>query len=192
MTHPKPWRHIRSEELQNCKVFSVERRALVESPHTGDHHDFYRIEADDWVNVVPVTPTGEIVMVRQFRHGARHVTLEVPGGIVDPGETPSEAAAREVLEETGYCGEDPIALGAVNPNPALFGNQCHSFWIANARPVAEIQNGATEETVVELVPGDQLEARLRAGDITHALVIACLHFYHLARTTQNHHAKITR
>ena len=183
MTHPKPWRHVRSETLQHCKVFSV-GRDLVESPHTGEHHPFYRIDSEDWVNVVPVTPEGEIVMVRQYRHGARHVTLEIPGGIVDPGETPAEAAARELLEETGYRGDAPVPIGAVNPNPALFGNACHSFWIANARPVAAIQNGETEETVVECVPGDQLQARLTAGDITHALVIAGLYWYELAQRSR--------
>jgi 8-oxo-dGTP pyrophosphatase MutT (NUDIX family) len=171
---------VDTENLQDCKVFSVSR-TLAESPHTGAQHPFYRIDAGDWVNVVPVTPEGEVVMVRQFRHGSRRVTLEVPGGIVDPGETPAEAAARELLEETGYRGGAASPLGVVNPNPALFGNACHTYVIREAVRVAEIANGETEETVVELVPGESLHARLKAGDIEHALVVAALYWYDLHR-----------
>jgi 8-oxo-dGTP pyrophosphatase MutT (NUDIX family) len=177
---PPAWRHLETESLQDCKVFSVSR-TLAESPHTGDRHPFYRIDAGDWVNVVPVTPEGEIVMVRQFRHGSRRVTLEVPGGMVDPGETPAEAAARELLEETGYRGDPARPLGVVNPNPALFGNSCHTYVVDRAIRVAEIANGETEETVVELVPGDSVHARLRSGDIDHALVVAALYWYDLQR-----------
>lgn len=179
MTAPKEWKHAEIEPIQDCRVFSV-ARLRAESPHTGERHTFYRIEASDWVNVVPITPAGEIVMVRQFRHGSGELSLEVPGGMVDPGETPAQAAARELLEETGYRGRPPERLGIVNPNPALFGNRCHSFVVRDAEPVAAIRNSETEETVVELLPGAELHQRLVAGDIDHALVIAALYFYELA------------
>lgn len=178
MALPKPWIHEEIELLQDCRVFRV-ARARARSPHGGEGHTFYRIDADDWVNVVPVTPEDEIVMVRQYRHGAREVTLEIPGGIVDPGETPAEAAARELLEETGYRGADPETLGSVNPNPAVFGNRCHSFVIRDAERVAAIQNSATEETAVELVPVGELARLLTGGAIDHALVVAALYRYAL-------------
>ena len=94
-SHPRPWRVLREEHLQHCRVFDV-HVATMESPHTGSAHPFYRIESPAWVNVVALTPQDELVMVRQFRHGPRVVTLEIPGGIVDPGEAPEEAAAREL------------------------------------------------------------------------------------------------
>jgi 8-oxo-dGTP pyrophosphatase MutT (NUDIX family) len=132
------------------------------------------------VNVVPVTGDGRVEMVRQWRHGTREVTLEIPGGIVDPGEAPAAAAAREMLEESGYGGGELIPIGSLSPNPALFTNRVHSFWARGVSRVAEIQNHGEEETVVELVPLADLDRRVREGDIQHALVIAALHFFRLA------------
>ena len=179
MSVPRPWRHLRHDEIHDCRVFRL-GRAVAASPATGHEHTFYRIDSPDWVNVVPVTPAGEIVMVRQFRHGSRAVTLEIPGGLVDPGEPPHLAAARELLEETGFRGGEPEPLGRVNPNPALFGNACHSFVIRGATRVAAIENSATEETVVELVEPARLRELLERGQIDHALVQVALYRYLLA------------
>jgi 8-oxo-dGTP pyrophosphatase MutT (NUDIX family) len=168
------------ERLQDCRVFRVER-ALTRSPHTASAHPFYRIEADAWVNVVATTPQGELVMVRQWRHGASKLTLEIPGGLIDPGEPPEVAAARELLEETGYRAPALRPLGDVNPNPAIFGNRVFTYLAENCERVSEIQNGPLEETWVELVPERELSERLRAGDVDHALVIAALHWWRLHR-----------
>lgn len=176
---PRPWKLLESEKLQDCAVFSV-ARSRCESPRTGQAHDFYRIDSNDWVNVVPVTTAGEIVMVRQFRHGSREVTLEIPGGLIDPGETPQQAAERELLEETGYRPASVLPLGVVNPNPALFGNRCFTFLATASERVAEVRNESTEETVVELVTHEALPGLLRGGEIDHALVIAALHWYQLS------------
>lgn len=175
---PPAWETVAREQLQDCRVFRVQR-ATARSPHTGADHPFYTIDADHWVNVVATTPRDELVMVRQWRHGARKLTLEIPGGIIDPGETPEAAAARELLEETGYAGSPVLPLGAVNPNPALFGNRVHTFLVERCEPVASVQNGPLEETHVELVPAIEIPDRLRAGEIDHALVIAALHWWSL-------------
>jgi 8-oxo-dGTP pyrophosphatase MutT (NUDIX family) len=180
MSRPRRWNALETEALQDCTVFRVSR-TLTESPHTGERHSFYRIDSPDWVNVVPVTPAGEIVMVRQFRHGLRDVTLEIPGGMIDPGETPEQAAARELLEETGYRAARLETLGSVNPNPALFGNRVFSFTAHGCERVAEVVNDGTEETVVELVSPLALRRLLREGRIDHALVMAAFLYFDLVR-----------
>lgn len=178
MAGPKPWTRLTSEALQDCRVFSV-HRVRARSPRTGGEHDFYTIDASDWVNIVALTPDDCVVMVRQYRHGADRVTLETPGGMVDPGETPAQAAARELLEETGYAADEVVPLGGVNPNPALFSNRLHGFLGRGAREVNEVRNESTEETHVELVPLGRMREEVRAGRVDHALVIAVAYLYEL-------------
>ncbi len=176
--HVPAWELVQSEHLQDCRILQV-NRDTARSPHTGETHDFFTIESVDWVNVIPLTPEGDVVMVRQYRHGSRGVTLEIPGGMVDAGEDPGAAVAREMLEETGYAGETPIRLGAVNPNPALFGNLCHSYVIHGAHQVDEIRNEGAEATAVELVPLSEIPERIRRGEIDHALVVTAFHWWGL-------------
>jgi 8-oxo-dGTP pyrophosphatase MutT (NUDIX family) len=166
------WRELSREHLQDCRVFSVSR-TLAEAPDGRSRHPFFRIDSTDWVNVIPLTADGDVVMVRQYRHGAREVTLEIPGGMIDAGESPAQA---------GYRSERIEALGSVNPNPALFGNRLHAFVAHGAERVAEIDNDEREETLVEVVPRSRLPELLRAGRIDHALVLAAFLFFELSRT----------
>lgn len=173
---PKPWQAVADEPLQDCKIFGVHRATMV-SPETGREHDFYRIESPDWVNVVALTRSQELVLVRQFRQGSRIVTREIPGGMIDPGEDPAAAGVRELLEETGYRAGRVEGLGSLNPNPAIFPNRVHMLLALDCEPVAAIQNGPTEETVVELLPLAALDEVLAQGGIDHALVHAALYAF---------------
>lgn len=179
----QPWETIEEVPEGDYRVFSVHRRR-ARSPRSDQAHDFFVIDAPDWVNVVPVTPEGAVVCVEQYRPGTDAVTLEIPGGMVDPGETPAEAARRELLEETGYAAERFIALGAVDPNPAIQNNGCHTFLAAGAwRKEAPSPDGA-EELDVQTVPLKETDALVREGRIRHALVVVA--FYLLKQYVEAH------
>lgn len=174
------WPTLQRHPAQDFRIFSVQpvdRR----SPRTGKVGTYQVIHAPDWVNVVAVTPERNLVMVEQYRHGLDLVTLEVPGGMVDEGEAPAEAAARELVEETGYTGAVAERLGLVHPNPAIQSNS-HSAWlIQDVRRTCEPQLDEGEDIRVVEIPLAEIEDRVRRGDITHSLVICALYWLHLRR-----------
>ena len=173
MSRVKPWRELRREPIADCRVFQVEK-SVAESPVDGEAHDYFRITSADWVQIIPITAAGEVVMVRQYRHGSQSIVLEIPGGLIDPGEDPAVAAARECLEETGYRASRVERLGDLNPNPAIHNHRLHSYFAYGVEKAGEIQNTATEQTEVELVPLERVPALLREGAIDHILVAATL------------------
>jgi ADP-ribose pyrophosphatase len=174
----KPWRCVRSNRPQSFRVFSVRTDTAI-SPRTGGEHDFYIIESRDWVNIIPLTSDERVVMIRQYRHGSREVTLEIPGGLVDPGATPEEAASRELFEETGYGSEEWMKIGEVNPNPALFNNRCHTHLARNVKKVRDPSLDQTEDIEVVLLPLSDIPGMIRKGEIDHAIVISAFSFYFL-------------
>ncbi|MDI7259539.1 MAG: NUDIX hydrolase [Thermodesulfobacteriota bacterium] len=174
----KPWPLVQSQSTQSYRVFSI-RTDTILSPRTGVEHDFYVIESNDWVNIIPLTDDHQVVMVRQYRHGSKEVTLEIPGGLVDPGDTPQEAAARELLEETGYTAGGWIKIGAVNPNPAIFNNRCYTFLANNLRKVSDPKPDQTEDIEVVLIPLSDIPELIQNGKIDHAMVITAFNLYFL-------------
>jgi ADP-ribose pyrophosphatase len=170
------WREVKRESVADCRIFEVERSTAV-SPVDGKPRAFHRIRSVDWAQIVPVTSDGEVVLVRQYRHGDQRLTLEIPGGLVDPGEDPAAAALRECLEETGYRARAALSLGVVAPNPALFANRLHAFYAVDVEPERAVQNTGTEVTEVVLVPATEVEALLLDGEIDHALVAGTLWRY---------------
>jgi ADP-ribose pyrophosphatase len=168
------WDVVSSEIIYGCPVFSVRRDAS--RARDGREHDFHVIETRDWVNVVPITANGDVVLVRQFRHGIRDLTLEVPAGIIDPTDSdPAVAARRELREETGYDCAELRGLGTVHPNPAIMNNQCHMFVAYGARQVGAPQWDGTEELEVTVVPLDTVPDLIRSGALSNALTIVAFH-----------------
>jgi 8-oxo-dGTP pyrophosphatase MutT (NUDIX family) len=133
------------------------------------------IACPDWANVVAVTDDDQVVLVRQFRPGPCLETLETPGGLIDPGEAPIDAAARELVEETGYVARSIEPLGAAFANPALQDNRIH-FFLARGATLAHEQrfDEGGEECEVVLVPRADLERLLENGVFSHALCWAAL------------------
>jgi ADP-ribose pyrophosphatase len=173
------WRRGRSERVADCRVFKV-RRDFSADPRGRGEHDFYVIEAPDWINVIPLTKAGEVVLIEQYRHGSEEISLEIPGGMVDPGEEPRETAARELLEETGYAAREVVLLGRTRPNPAIQDNWIHTFLAPDVERRGEPSNAGTEQTRVRLVPLEQVPALIAGGEITHSLVVVGFHLLGLS------------
>ncbi len=181
MPAPRPWPVVCSTPVADHRIFAVRRDRAV-SPRTGEEHAFIVLETPDWVNVVPVTRDGDAVLVRQYRHGLRQLTLEIPGGMVDADDRdPAESVRRELLEETGYAPDELVPLGWVHPQPAFQTNRCHTYLALGCRRVAEPSPDAGEDLEVVLVPVDELQDRVAGGEITHGLVLAALYRYELWR-----------
>jgi 8-oxo-dGTP pyrophosphatase MutT (NUDIX family) len=180
MTTIRSWPLVRDEELVRYKVFSV-RKTHRQSPRTGQDVGFFRVATLDWVNVVALTDADDIVLVRQYRAGPDAITLEIPGGCVDPGEDFAAAARRELREETGHVARELHRIGAVNPNPALFTNRIETYLALGCERVGAVQPDPGEDLEVVVMPLHEAEQRAARGELDHALALAGLYFHRLWR-----------
>lgn len=147
-------------------------------PVTGATKRFSLLDSPDWVNVIAMTDDDRVVLIRQFRPGTRAVCLEIPGGMIDPGEDPCAAAARELAEETGYTGGRLELLGKVAPNPAFQSNTLYTVLARGVTRSRPPEPDPSEVITVETATLAECQRRLVSGEIDHALVVVA--FAHLA------------
>jgi 8-oxo-dGTP pyrophosphatase MutT (NUDIX family) len=150
------------------------RRERFRSRKSGKTHDYYVTHLANGVHAIALTSDQQVVMVRQFRAGSRRDSLETPGGLLDPGEDPCAAGARELLEETGYAGDPPELLCTIWPIPALLSMQISTVVIRNARLIAEPHLDPNEEVALELVPVRDIPEFIKSGRIDHGVCVAGL------------------
>jgi 8-oxo-dGTP pyrophosphatase MutT (NUDIX family) len=175
----RPWKKVSTKQLGDFRIFKLRSDTFI-SPRTQKEHDFFVLESVNWVNIIAITPEQQLVMVEQYRFGSNTVELEVPGGMMDPGETdPVATAVRELREETGYEGERARVLGRIHANPAILNNTCFTVLIENCRLKHEVKFDQGEDLVTRLVPaadGPKLVAEEKIG---HSLVVVALYHFDL-------------
>jgi len=177
----KPWPKISSKPMGDYRVFRV-RSDLKISPRTGAQHDFFVIDSTTWVNVIAITPDRQMVLVEQYRHGSDTIELEIPGGVMDTGDSsPVATGVRELREETGYEGENAQVIGTVLANAAIMSNSCYTILVENCRLVAPVQFDSAEDIVTRLVPLENVPGLVAQDKIRHSIVVAALYHYDLWR-----------
>jgi 8-oxo-dGTP pyrophosphatase MutT (NUDIX family) len=170
---PSRWEKLGHATQVRTRIFDL-LSARFRHPVRGTERDFVIVQAPDWVNVVALTPDGRLVLVRQFRYGINEFSLEIPGGVMEPGEDPVTAGLRELREETGYTGAPAKLLGSIHPNPAIQSNRCHFVFVEEAVRAHELEWDPDEEIQISAERADDVLALARNGGITHGLVLNAL------------------
>jgi ADP-ribose pyrophosphatase len=171
------WEKLTSKPLADYRIFRL-RQDTSRSPRTGQSHTFFVLDSPDWINVIPLTPEGKVVFVHQFRHGIEEVTLEIPGGLVDPEDhSPEETVRRELLEETGYEADEVIHIGTVTANPAFLNNKLYTYLALGARQTQRPQLDGSEDIAVEEIDISAVPGLISSGHITHSLVVVAFSHY---------------
>ena len=174
-----PWKKISSKLLGDFRIFKLRSDVKI-SPRTGKEHDFFVLDSVNWVNVIAVTPDRQLVMVEQYRHGSNTVELEIPGGMMDAGETdPVATAVRELREETGYAGEHARLLGKIHSNPAILSNVTYTVLIENCRLQHGVEFDSGEDLITRLVPVAEIPKLVADEKIGHSLVVVALYYFDL-------------
>ena len=176
ITEDKKWKILSSEYLVQ-RPWLTARRDVAELPDGRINHEYYVLEYPDWVNIIALTKDGKIVMERQYRHALGNTCYELPCGVIEKGETPLEAAKRELLEETGFAGGEWQEWMTLSPNPATSTNLAHSFLAVDVEKVSGQHLDATEDIDVYILEPDYVRELLQNNQILQALMAAPLWKY---------------
>lgn len=167
----KPWKILESHHLrENIRIDKCElpNDKVI---------DACVLEYADWVTVLALTKEQQVVLVRQYRHGAQKTILELPGGAMDEEDkSPMDTARRELLEETGYSSDHFIQIGCVSPNPANQTNLIYSFLALDAERTRSQKLDATEEIEVVLKPLNEVIAMAKSGELLQSMQVSALFF----------------
>jgi 8-oxo-dGTP pyrophosphatase MutT (NUDIX family) len=173
MHRVSPWRVLSDRILVERRWLEVHEQR-VELPNGHQIDEFHLIRGPDWAGVLPLTSDGNAILVRQYRHGVGRALLELPAGVIEPGESGRAAAERELREETGYVAESWHALQVMSTEPARHTTMAHFFVALGARPSGDASPDAGELITVEPHPVAELAALIDSGEILHGVHVAAV------------------
>lgn len=168
------WTEKSSKDLLKTVVFDVTSRHSVSAE--GLEGDYIVVNARDWAIVIPDLED-DFLMVKQWRHGEKALSIEFPGGVIDAGEDPEQAARRELLEETGYEAGKITKLATFNPNPALFSNHVHVFLAENLEKTSEQDLDDDEYVNFFRMPKKEVIKKMGTAEMPHGLMLSALGLY---------------
>lgn len=172
----KKWKTADKKLIKDCRIFKLFTQRNIH-PETGDSHDFFVMDSNDWISVIPLIDDDNALLIRQYRPGIDLISLEFPGGVVDADENPLETAKRELLEETGYTAKIIEPLGWSHPNPAIQNNKCHFFVARNCQKTHNTNFDHAELIETETVPLKDIPKMITSKEISHSLMeLAFMHF----------------
>ena len=178
----KPWKLLDSEYLVNAPWLKVAKEKC-ELPNGKIIDDFYTLWQPDWVLILARTSEGKWVMTEQYRHGSGKIALEFPAGIIDKGETPEQAAIRELQEECGYMLDerDAVYLGSYPVNPDRHRGVFHVVFIDGVVKGGTTHFDSTEEIESFEMDDTELQKKIADGTFNHPLQIAGYYKFKLTR-----------
>ena len=174
------WKILESTYISR-RPWMTARLDKVQLPDGRINPEYWVLEFPDWVNVIAITKDGEMVMVRQYRHALGVTEYELCAGVMEEGETPLQAARRELMEETGFGGGEWTEYMTICANPSNHTNLAHTFLAIGVEPMSEQHLDDTEELTSHLLSQQDVFDMLQRGEILQALMAAPLWKYFYER-----------